>query len=215
MTGSGKTSIKIKSVIMAVALIMGAVFSLTACGSSSEVSSVAVTEASTDEAITTEESAEEASSGESKDNVETEDGTYTGNITAVSDTSVTISVMGGGQPQDNAGEAPSGNKPDDSGEAPSGDKPDDSGEAPSGDKPDDSGEAPSGDKPVDAGGAPSGAGEEKTFTVTTDQISDYTTGQMITVTVENGEVTSIEEAEQPADAPTAPTDNGDAAATTE
>lgn len=191
MTGSGKTSIKIKSVIMAVALIMGAFFSLTACGSSSEVSSVAVTEASTDEAITTEESAEEASSGESKDNVETEDGTYTGNITAVSDTSVTISVMGGGQPQDNAGEAPSGNKPDDSGEAPSGNKPDDSGEA------------------------PSGAGEEKTFTVTTDQISDYTTGQMITVTVENGEVTSIEEAEQPADAPTAPTDNGDAAATTE
>jgi len=109
------------------------------------------------------------------------------------------------------GDMPSGEKP--SGEMPSGEKP--SGEMPSGEKP--SGQMPSGEKPSDipsdgasfdasdmpemngqmpSGEMPSGDMESKsvTFETAEDYTDDFEVGDMVTITLEDGVVVSIEAA---------------------
>lgn len=110
------------------------------------------------------------------------------------------------------GDMPSGEKP--SGEMPSGEKPSGempSGEMPSGEKP--SGQMPSGEKPSDgasfdasdmpemngqmpSGEMPSGDMESKsvTFETSEDYTDDFEVGDMVTITLEDGVVVSIEAA---------------------
>ena len=213
---------KLKMVIMAAALSISMMTALTACGSASTTESSAVTESS-DVAVQTTESSTAAST-ESASAAAVEDGTYMGVITAVSDTSVTISTMGagaqgqGGAPAGQPGgntdsteaaggtDAASGDKP--SGDKPSGDKP--SGDKPSGDKP--SGEAPDATASTDESSSDTGKSapsdgnmsapadaQKMTFTVTADQIADFAEGDMVTIVVENGTVSSITKADKPDD----------------
>ena len=151
---------------------------VTACGSSSSTTDTSTIA----ESITTEDTA--ATEDTTEADSEVADGTYTGKITAVTDTTLTIETMGqgaGNGEQMNADAAPSDM---------SGDKPSDA--APS----DMSGDMNQGEAP---------AGEEMTFTVTTDQITDLAEGDMVTITVENGTVTTVEKSEASNDMQ-APTD---------
>ena len=208
---------KLKMVIMAAALSISMMTALTACGSASTTESSAVTESS-DVAVQTTESSTAAST-ESASAAAVEDGTYMGVITAVSDTSVTISTMGAGaQGQGGAPAGQPGGNTDSteaaggtdaaSGDKPSGDKP--SGDKPSGDKP--SGEAPDTTASTDESSSDTGKSapsdgnmsapadaQKMTFTVTADQIADFAEGDMVTIVVENGTVSSITKADKPDD----------------
>ena len=175
----GKTNVK--AIIVACALGVSMMFTVTACGSSSSTTDTSTIA----ESITTEDTAATEETTEADSVVA--DGTYTGKITAVTDTTLTIETMGqgaGNGDQMNADAAPS----DMSGDKPSDAAPSDM----SGDKPSDT--APS-DMSGDMNQGEAPAGESMTFTVTADQITDLAEGDMVTITVENGTVTTVEKSE--------------------
>ena len=143
---------------------------------------------------------------------ETADGTYVGKITSISDTSITVSVMGqgmqGGPGAGNSGQAPDASQPSDkapdggSGMQPGGDgkggPKDGAGKGASDQKPGDgAGQGESGMQPGNGGSMEAPQGEEMTFTVMADQVSGLASGDMVTVTVANGTVSSVEKAQAP------------------
>ncbi len=191
----------------AAALCIVLAMSMTACGSKTVTVTSPVT--------VSESVSSENTISFSEDYTESE---FSGMVTSVDGTTITVSIMGnemmdsenGSAPEmpdgGQGGEAPSGeapSKPDGeaNGEAPSGEAP--SGEAPS--KPDGeaNGEAPSGEAPF--GEAPSGDfGSSVTATMMINDesvlfdadgnnltLSDITEGSFVTVTLENGKIKSV------------------------
>jgi hypothetical protein len=118
------------------------------------------------------------------------DGTYTGKITAISDTSVTIAVFGGKGGHDKGKDS---SKP--------------SGQPPQGDN---GGAADATAESGAAGTAQAPKHQEMTFTVTADQISGFAKDDRVTIVVKSGAVTSIKKDENKG----GPSDKKDAGAAT-
>ena len=203
---------KVKAVILSAALSVSMMFAVTACGSSTDTNTqqaASVQQESSMPDTTVAASSTEAASDSSS---EQQDGTYTGTITSVSDTSITVSVMGAGmQGAPGAGDSaqtPGTGKPSDkapdggSGMQPGGDgkggPKDGADKGASDQKPGDgAGQGGSGMQPGNGGSMEAPQGQEMTFTVRADQISGLASGDMVTVTVANGTVSSVEKAQVP------------------
>ena len=214
---NNKKGNKVKTVILAAALSVSMMFAVTACGSSADANTQQAASVQQESSMPdTTIAAAQSSTAASDTSSETADGTYTGTITSVSDTSITVSVMGGGMqggPGEGAGtgrsdQTPGTGKPSDkapdggSGMQPGGDgkggPKDGAGQGSSDQKPGDgAGQGKSGMQPGNAGSMEAPQGQEMTFIVTADQVSGFASGDMVTVTVANGTVSSVEKAQAP------------------
>ena len=171
---------KVKAVILAAALSVSMMFAVTACGSSTDTNTQQAASVQQESSMpdTTIAATQSTTSAATDASSEMADGTYTGTVTSVSDTSITVSVMGAGMQGDpgagNSAQAPGAGGPSD--------------KAPDGG---------SGMQPGNGGSMEAPQGQEMTFTVRADQISGLASGDMVTVTVANGTVSSIEKAQAP------------------
>ena len=191
---------KVKVVILAAALSVSMMFAVTACGSSTDTNSQQAASVQQESSLPDTTAATQSSTTAAADvSSETADGTYVGKITSISDTSITVSVMGSGMQgapgAGNSAQTPGADKPSD--KAPAGG----SGTQPGGDgkggPKDGAGQGGSGMQPGNGGSMEAPQGQEMTFTVRADQISGLASGDMVTVTVANGTVSSIEKAQAP------------------
>ena len=171
---------KVKAVILAAALSVSMMFAVTACGSSTDTNTQQAASVQQESSMpdTTIAATQSTTSAATDASSEMADGTYTGTVTSVSDTSITVSVMGAGMQGDpgagNSAQAPGAGGPSD--------------KAPDGG---------SGMQPGNGGSMEAPQGEEMTFTVMADQVSGLASGDMVTVTVANGTVSSVEKAQVP------------------
>ena len=204
---------KVKVVILAAALSVSMMFAVTACGSSTDTNSQQAASVQQESSLPDTTAATQSSTTAAADvSSETADGTYVGKITSISDTSITVSVMGSGMQgapgAGNSAQTPGADKPSDkapaggSGTQPGGDgkggPKDGAGKGASDQKPGDgAGQGGSGMQPGNGGSMEAPQGQEMTFTVTADQVSGFASGDMVTVTVANGTVSSVEKAQAP------------------
>lgn len=204
---------KVKVVILAAALSVSMMFAVTACGSSTDTNSQQAASVQQESSLPDTTAATQSSTTAAADvSSETADGTYVGKITSISDTSITVSVMGSGMQgapgAGNSAQTPGADKPSDkapaggSGTQPGGDgkggPKDGAGKGASDQKPGDgAGQGGSGMQPGNGGSMEAPQGQEMTFTVRADQISGLASGDMVTVTVANGTVSSVEKAQAP------------------
>lgn len=205
---------KVKAVILSAALSVSMMFAVTACGSSTDTNTQQAASVQQESSMpdTTIAATQSTTSAATDASSEMADGTYTGTVTSVSDTSITVSVMGAGMQGDpgagNSAQAPGAGGPSDkapdggSGMQPGGDgkggPKDGAGKGASDQKPGDgAGQGGSGMQPGNGGSMEAPQGQEMTFTVTADQVSGFASGDMVTVTVANGTVSSVEKAQVP------------------
>ena len=203
---------KVKAVILAAALSVSMMFAVTACGSSTDTNTQQAASVQQESSMPDTTIAATQSTTAIDASSEMADGTYTGTVTSVSDTSITVSVMGAGMQGDpgagNSAQAPGAGGPSDkapdggSGMQPGGDgkggPKDGAGKGASDQKPGDgAGQGGSGMQPGNGGSMEAPQGQEMTFTVTADQVSGFASGDLVTVTVANGTVSSVEKAQVP------------------
>jgi len=188
MNKRNRKSLKIRTAIMAAALSVSMIFALTAASTTAAAS----TSASGTTAVT--------------------DGTYTGKITAISDTSVTIAVFGGKGGHDKGKGGPGGQKGSDAKSGTDSTSGTQDSSKPSGQPPqgDNGGAADATAESGAAGTAQAPKHQEMTFTVTADQISGFAKDDRVTIVVKSGAVTSIKKDENKG----GPSDKKDAGAAT-